>query len=65
VEAFIAQSLRLLKEAGFEEVSVTPATIDRSQIETFRPTWKTRYLVYPRGANVEKINRALAVIQKR
>jgi lysylphosphatidylglycerol synthetase-like protein (DUF2156 family) len=65
VEAFIAESLRLLKEAGFEEVSVTSATIDRSQIETFRPTWKTRYLVYPRGANVEKINRALAVIQKR
>ena len=65
VEAFIAESLRLLKEAGFEEVSVTAATIDHSQIETFRPTWKMRYLVYPRGANVEKINRALAVIQKR
>jgi lysylphosphatidylglycerol synthetase-like protein (DUF2156 family)/membrane protein DedA with SNARE-associated domain len=65
VRAFVADSLRRLKELGFEEASVTPATIDRPQIESFEPIWKPRYLVHPRGANVSKINRALAVIQKR
>jgi lysylphosphatidylglycerol synthetase-like protein (DUF2156 family) len=65
VKAFVAESLRLLKQSGFEEASLTPATIDRSQIETFRPVWKPRYLVHPRGANVTRIKRALAIIQKR
>jgi lysylphosphatidylglycerol synthetase-like protein (DUF2156 family) len=65
VQAFIAESLRLLKVAGFEEASLTAATIDRSQIETFKPIWSMRYLVHPRGANLSKITRALAVIQKR
>jgi lysylphosphatidylglycerol synthetase-like protein (DUF2156 family)/membrane protein DedA with SNARE-associated domain len=65
VRAFVAESLRLLKEGGFEEASLTSATIDLSQIESFRPAWKTRYLVHPRGANVAKISRALALIQKR
>jgi phosphatidylglycerol lysyltransferase len=64
MRAFVAESLRLLKEAGYEEASVMPATIDRAQIETFQPVWKTRYLVHPRGANIAKINRALAAIQK-
>jgi lysylphosphatidylglycerol synthetase-like protein (DUF2156 family)/membrane protein DedA with SNARE-associated domain len=65
VRAFVAESLRLLKESGFEEASLTAAAIDRSQIETFRPSWKPLYLVHPRGANVEKINRALTRIQSR
>ena len=65
VRAFVAESLRLLKESGFEEASLTAATIDREQIESFHPTWKTRYLVHPRGASVSKITRTLAVIQKR
>jgi lysylphosphatidylglycerol synthetase-like protein (DUF2156 family) len=65
VRAFVSESLRLLKESGFEEASLTPATVDRSQIESFRPVWKPRYLVHPRGASVAKITRALAVIQKR
>lgn len=65
VHAFVAESLRLLKECGFEEVSLTAATIDRSQIEAFRPTWKTLHLVYPRGANISKIDRAIRGIQKR
>jgi lysylphosphatidylglycerol synthetase-like protein (DUF2156 family)/membrane protein DedA with SNARE-associated domain len=65
VAAFVAESLRLLKESGFEEASLTPATIDRSQIESLRPHWKARYLIHPRGANLAKINRALALIQKR
>jgi lysylphosphatidylglycerol synthetase-like protein (DUF2156 family)/membrane protein DedA with SNARE-associated domain len=65
VQAFVAESLRLLKDAGFEEASLTAAAIDRDQIESFRPTWHTRYLVHPRGANVSKITRALAVIQSR
>jgi lysylphosphatidylglycerol synthetase-like protein (DUF2156 family)/membrane protein DedA with SNARE-associated domain len=65
VRAFVAESLRLLKESGFEEASLTPATVDRSQIESFRPVWKPRYLIHPRGASVAKITRALAVIQKR
>jgi hypothetical protein len=61
----VSESLRLLKEAGFEEASVTAAAVDRAQIESFKPAWKTRYLVYPRGANVAKITQALAVIRKR
>jgi lysylphosphatidylglycerol synthetase-like protein (DUF2156 family)/membrane protein DedA with SNARE-associated domain len=65
VQAFVAESLRLLKEAGFKEASLTPATIDRSQIESFHPSWKSLYLVHPRGANMSKITRALAFIQKR
>jgi lysylphosphatidylglycerol synthetase-like protein (DUF2156 family)/membrane protein DedA with SNARE-associated domain len=65
VKAFVAESLRLLKEAGFEEASLTPATVDRSQVESFRPVWKPRYLIHPRAASVAKITRALAVIQKR
>jgi phosphatidylglycerol lysyltransferase len=65
VRAFVQESLRLLKTSGFEEASLTPATIERSQIETFHPAWKTRYLVHPRGANLSKIQQMLDVIQKR
>ncbi|HYR88875.1 MAG TPA: phosphatidylglycerol lysyltransferase domain-containing protein [Terriglobia bacterium] len=65
VRAFLAHALYLLKESGFEEASLTAATIDRDQIETFRPRWETRYLVHPRGANVSKITKALTAIQKR
>jgi len=65
VRAFMAESLRLLKEAGLEEASLTPSTVDRAQIESFRPDWKSLYLVHPRGANISKITHALAVIQKR
>ena len=65
MQAFVAESLRLLKEYGLKEASLTPATIDRSRIESFKPSWTSLYLVHPRGANVGKITRALAVIQKR
>jgi lysylphosphatidylglycerol synthetase-like protein (DUF2156 family) len=65
VSAFVAESLRLLKEAGYEEASLTAPAIAREQIESFRPVWKTRYLVHPRHANVSKIIRAIAQIQKR
>jgi len=65
VQAFVAESMRRLKESGFEEASLTAAAIDRGQIESFRPSWETRYLVHPRGANVSKITRALAIIQRR
>jgi lysylphosphatidylglycerol synthetase-like protein (DUF2156 family) len=64
VRAFVDESLRLLKQSGFEEASVTSAAIERSQIEKFQPFWNTRYLVHPRGANFAKIKRALAVIRK-
>ena len=65
VRAFVSESLRLLKEAGFKEASLSAAAIDREQIESFQPTWKPCHMVYPRGANVSKITRALAVIQNR
>jgi len=65
VHAFVAHALGVLKESGYEEASLTAATIDRDQIENFRPRWETRYLVHPRGANVSKITGALTVIQKR
>jgi lysylphosphatidylglycerol synthetase-like protein (DUF2156 family) len=65
VRAFVTESLRLLKNSGFEEASLTASAIDREQIESFQPVWKPRHLVYPRGANLSKITRALAVIQHR
>jgi lysylphosphatidylglycerol synthetase-like protein (DUF2156 family) len=65
VRAFVAESLNLLKESGFEEASLTATAVDREQIESFQPVWMPRHLVYPRGANVSKITRALAVIRKR
>ncbi len=65
VGAFVAECLRLLRESGFEEVSLTAAAIDREQIESFRPVWKRRYLVHPRGANLMNIERALIVVKNR
>jgi len=65
VRAFVTESLRLLKNSGFEEASLTAPAIDREQIESFQPVWKSRHLVYPRGANLSKITGALAVIQQR
>lgn len=65
LHAFVAEALRLLKESGYEEASLTPAAIDRAQIESLQPVWKPRHLAYPRGANVSKITHAIAVIQKR
>ena len=65
VEAFVTESLRLLRESGFEEASLEPTILDRVQIEAFHPRWVKLYLVHPRGANLSKINRALAVIRKR
>ena len=65
VAAFVTESLRLLKESGFEEASLAPTILDRVQIEGFGPRWIKLYLVHPRGANLAKINRALAVIRNR
>ena len=65
VRAFVSESLRLLKESGFLEASLTAAAVDREQIESFQPIWKPRHMVYPREANVSKITRALAVIRNR
>ena len=65
VQEFVAECLHRLKESGFEEASLTAAFIDREQIQSFRPRWETRYLVYPRGANVAKITKALTSIQGR
>jgi lysylphosphatidylglycerol synthetase-like protein (DUF2156 family) len=65
VGAFVTESLRLLKQSGLAEVSLSPATVDRTLIDSFRPCWRKLYLVHPRGANISKITRALAVIQKR
>jgi lysylphosphatidylglycerol synthetase-like protein (DUF2156 family)/membrane protein DedA with SNARE-associated domain len=65
VRAFVSESLRLLKESGIKEASLTAAAVDREQIDAFRPIWKTRHMIYPRGANLSKITRALAVIRNR
>ena len=61
----ITHSLEMLREAGFEEASLTGSTFDRAEIEKFFPRWESRYLVHPRGANLSKITKALAAIQKR
>jgi len=65
VHAFVAESLRRLKESGFVESSMSAAAIDREQIESFRPRWETRYLIHPRGANLAKITRALSALEHR
>jgi phosphatidylglycerol lysyltransferase len=65
VKALVAESLRLLKESGLLEASLTAAAIDRGQIEKFRPLWETRYLIHPRGANVSKIMQVLAALEQR
>jgi lysylphosphatidylglycerol synthetase-like protein (DUF2156 family) len=65
VRALVAESLRLLKESGITEASLTAAAIDREQIETFRPMWETRYLIHPRGANVSKLMQVLAALEQR
>jgi len=64
MNAFVQESMRLLKECGFQEATITPTTVDRAQIETFQPRWKQRFLVHPRGANLSKIERVVAAIQK-
>ncbi len=61
----VTHSLRMLKEAGFEEASLTDSALERDQIERFYPRWESRYLVHPRGANLSKITKALNSIQKR
>jgi phosphatidylglycerol lysyltransferase len=65
VKALVAESLRLLKASGVEEASLTAAAIDRGQIEAFRPSWETRHLIHPRGANVSKIMEVLAALEQR
>jgi phosphatidylglycerol lysyltransferase len=65
VRAFVSESLRLLKESGFKEASLSAAAVDREQIDSFQPIWKTRHMIYPRGASISKITRALAVIRNR
>lgn len=65
VRMFVAQSLAMLKEMGFQEASLTTTALDQEQIQSFQPHWENRYLIHPRDANVEKIMRALKSIQKR
>jgi lysylphosphatidylglycerol synthetase-like protein (DUF2156 family)/membrane protein DedA with SNARE-associated domain len=65
VSSFVARTLGMLKAAGFEEASLTAATMDREHIERFRPRWLTQYLVHPRGASVSKITGTLTAIQGR
>jgi len=55
----------LLKISGFVEASLTPSVIDREQIEKFFPLWEPRYLIHPRGANLSKITKALAAVERR
>ncbi len=65
VRAFASESLRLLKESGYVEASLTPAAIDREEIESFRPRWQSRYLIHPRGVNVSRITQALTAVEQR
>ncbi len=65
LQAFLSEVMRLLGQLGFEEASLPVAAITREHIDSFGPRWEARYLVYPRGANVTKITRALTAIQSR
>jgi phosphatidylglycerol lysyltransferase len=72
-ELLLAESLRMLHSAGVNEVSlstiplrsseplVTP--VDRDLTAMFSPRWEARYIVYPRGAVLARITRALAAVQ--
>ncbi len=73
-EFLVAASIRLLKESGVREVSlstepVRPSAqevvnpVDRGLVEIFAPRWEDRFIVYPRGAAVARINHALAAVQ--
>ncbi len=72
-QMLLTESLRLLKESGIREVSFSTVPIrqtveevvpvDRDLISIFRPRWENRYVVYPRGAALARINYALQRVQ--
>jgi phosphatidylglycerol lysyltransferase len=73
-EWLVAESLRLLASMGVEEASLSTIPlgqttqdvmnpVDRDLIAVFAPRWENRYIVYPRGAALARINYALAAVQ--
>ncbi len=75
-ETLVAESLRLLGESGVREASLSAVPlrqssqdvvnpVDRDLMNVFSPRWEDRFLVYPRGAAVARLNHALAAVQFR
>jgi len=73
-EFLVAESLRLLAEAGVRQASLSTvplrpsapdaiSPVDRDFMSIFGPRWENRYIVYPRGAALARINYALAAVQ--
>jgi phosphatidylglycerol lysyltransferase len=73
-QMLVAESLRLLKESGIMEVSLSTVPVrpsgeevvvpvDRDLVAVFQPRWENRYIVYPRGAALARINYALQRVQ--
>jgi lysylphosphatidylglycerol synthetase-like protein (DUF2156 family)/membrane protein DedA with SNARE-associated domain len=72
-QMLVAESLRLLKEGGIQEVSLSTVPVrpsaeevvpvDRDLVAVFQPRWENRYIVYPRGAALARINYALQRVQ--
>jgi phosphatidylglycerol lysyltransferase len=71
-EMLVAASLRLLADSGIREASLSAiesnATdvmnpLDREFMSRFCPQWLPRYIVYPRGAALSRINYALSAIR--
>jgi lysylphosphatidylglycerol synthetase-like protein (DUF2156 family) len=73
-EFLVAESLRLLAESGVREASLSTvplrpsapdaiSPVDRDFMSIFGPRWENRYIVYPRGAALARINYALAAVQ--
>jgi lysylphosphatidylglycerol synthetase-like protein (DUF2156 family) len=64
VHILLVHALTLLK-TGYDEASLLTTALDRREIETLDPRWEPRYLIHPRGADITRITRALAAIQRR
>ena len=73
-ELLVAESLRLLAADGVEEASLSSVSlrqspedvvnpVDRDLMAVFSPRWENRFIVYPRGAALARINYALAAVQ--
>jgi phosphatidylglycerol lysyltransferase len=65
VRMLMEQSLAMLKKAGYAEASLGTDLFARAEAEQFGARFEPRYLVYPGGANVGRIRKALAAVQSR
>lgn len=74
VQRLLRESLDAFKESGVHEASISTVTLKASPRDTvspvsremanaFAPKWHDRFLVFPKGAAVSRIQRALVAVQ--